>query len=71
MRSDSVSEDRSGIRPFDRLGRRTPSAAIDEIGDRLVVLRNYRRLLIAAGRTDEVERIEQRLSPCPMPIRSR
>lgn len=41
--------------------------ALDEFGDRLIVLRNYRKLLLAAGRRDEAAALEQRLLRLPDP----
>jgi Tfp pilus assembly protein PilF len=40
---------------------------LDEFGDRLIVLRNYRRLLLAAGRHDEAAALERRIVALPDP----
>lgn len=46
--------------------------ALGEFGDRLVILRNYRKLLLASGRTQEAGRLEQRImqlaDPDPYPL---
>jgi len=48
------------------------SAILDRFGDRLIVLRNYRSLLLAQDRVAEAEQIEQRLlrmrDPDPFPM---
>lgn len=41
--------------------------ALDEFGDRLIVLRNYRKLLLAAGRHDEAEQLRDRVMRLPDP----
>ena len=41
--------------------------ALDEFGDRLIVLRNYRKLLLAGNRIDDAERIERRIMVLPDP----
>jgi len=41
--------------------------ALDEFGDRLIVLRNYRRLLLTQNRTKEAERIVDRIMVLPDP----
>lgn len=41
--------------------------ALDEFGDRLIVLRNYRRLLLAENRLDDADRVEQRIMVLPDP----
>ena len=39
--------------------------ALDEFGDRLIVLRNYRKLLLAENRTDHADRLERRIMALP------
>jgi len=41
--------------------------SLDEFGDRLIILRNYRRLLVAQGRSREADRVEHRIMVLPDP----
>lgn len=41
--------------------------ALDEFGDRLIVLRNYRKLLLAQNRIDDAELVERRIMRLPDP----
>lgn len=41
--------------------------ALDEFGDRLIVLRNYRKLLLASNRNEEAQQMEHRIMRLPDP----
>jgi len=41
--------------------------ALDEFGDRLIVLRNYRKLLLAENRVEDADRVERRIMTLPDP----
>jgi len=41
--------------------------ALNEFGDRLIILRNYRKLLLIENRTEEADRIERRMMVLPDP----
>lgn len=41
--------------------------ALDEFGDRLIILRNYHKLLLADNRVEDAERIERRIMVLPDP----
>jgi len=41
--------------------------ALNEFGDRLIVLRNYRKLLLTENRTEDADRIERRMMVLPDP----
>jgi len=41
--------------------------ALDEFGDRLIILRNYRKLLLAQNRVDDAEFVEHRIMRLPDP----
>lgn len=41
--------------------------ALDEFGDRLIILRNYRKLLLAENRVEDADRLERRIMVLPDP----
>ncbi|HKL50328.1 MAG TPA: tetratricopeptide repeat protein [Wenzhouxiangellaceae bacterium] len=41
--------------------------ALDEFGDRLIILRNYRKLLLANNRIEDADRVERRIMVLPDP----
>ncbi|MBL37532.1 MAG: hypothetical protein CMP07_03905 [Xanthomonadales bacterium] len=50
-----------------RTAERLYRFALDEFGDRLIILRNYRRLLLAENRIDDADRVERRIMVLPDP----